>query len=80
VIRIIELFRQPPYGHAFPFPLPLHLAPLFLHPQRMNEPVPNGLGEYAIGQVHTLGPHHGERQLLGGLRAVGWRLPKARPA
>jgi hypothetical protein len=34
-----------------------HSVPLSLHPQRRNEPVPDGLGENRVGQIETLSVH-----------------------
>jgi hypothetical protein len=47
-----------------PLPIPANLPPLFLHPQRMNEPVAYPLGEDRIAEVHALGLHEFKGEFL----------------
>ncbi len=71
-----------------PFRFPTWRTPtaLLLHPQGMNEPVPDGVGEYCVGEIEALGPrpHKGRGELFRGLRSLSERRqrrsPKARPA
>jgi hypothetical protein len=41
-------FRQLPNAHTMPLAVATDPLALVLHPQRVNEPVPDGLGEYGI--------------------------------